>query len=82
MDNIEIELKLFHTLRKLLPHVNDDFTHRLSVPVETTIEEILKIIGVPEETPVVIFLNGKHVGKDITFSQDDVLSIMLPAGGG
>jgi sulfur carrier protein ThiS len=82
MDNIEIELKLFHTLRKLLPHANDDFTHRLSVPVEKTIEEILKIIGVPEETPVVIFLNGKHVGKDITFSQDDVLSIMLPAGGG
>jgi sulfur carrier protein ThiS len=82
MDNIEIELKLFHTLRKLLPHVSDDFSHRLCVPVGTTIEEILKIIGVPQETPVVFFLNGNPVGRDIRLSPNDVVSIMLPAGGG
>ena len=82
MDTIEIELKLFHSLRKLLPHVSDDFSHRLSVPVGTTTEEILKIIGVPQEIHVVTILNGKSVGEDITLSPNDMVSIMLPAGGG
>ena len=82
MDNIEIELKLFHTLRKLLPHVIDDFSHRFSVPVGTTVGDILEMIGVPQKMPVVTILNGKSVEKNITVSPNDVVSVMSPAEGG
>jgi len=82
MDDIEIELKLFHTLRKLLPFEGDNLSNRLIVPVGTTVEGILKKIGAPQDIPLIIMINGRSVGKETTLSSNDALSIMLPAGGG
>ena len=82
MDEIEIELRLFHSLSKLLPKEEGNLSHRFTLPQGTTIEEVLKMISVPQDLPIIILLNGISVGQNTKLSSDDVLSLMLPAGGG
>jgi molybdopterin converting factor small subunit len=79
---MEIEVKLFATLRDYLPPGSSRFSCRLGIAEATSIEEVLKRLAIPEDTPKIILVNGIHAGKGDTLKEGDVLSVFPPVAGG
>jgi molybdopterin converting factor small subunit len=79
---MEIEVKLFATLRDYLPPGSSRFSCRLEVVDATRVEEVITRLGIPEDTPKIILVNGIHAGKDHPLKEGDVLSVFPPVAGG
>jgi molybdopterin converting factor small subunit len=79
---MEIEVKLFATLRDYLPPGSSRFSCHLEIAEVTSIEEVLKRLSIPEDTPKIILLNGIHAGKGDILKEGDVLSVFPPVAGG
>jgi molybdopterin converting factor small subunit len=79
---MEIEVKLFATLRDYLPKGSGRFSCRMEIDGQTRVEEILKRLNIPEEIPKIILINGIHAKKEQILKEGDVLSIFPPVAGG
>jgi molybdopterin converting factor small subunit len=79
---MEIEVKLFATLRDYLPPGSSRFSCRLEIAEAASVEEVLNRLAIPEDTPKIILLNGIHAGKDHPLKEGDVLSVFPPVAGG
>lgn len=79
---MEIEVKLFATLRDYLPKGSGRFSCRMEIDGQTRVEEILKRLNIPEEIPKIILINGIHGKKEQLLKEGDVLSIFPPVAGG
>lgn len=79
---MEIEVKLFATLRDYLPKGSSRFSCKMEIDGPTKVEEILARLKIPEEMPKIILVNGTHAKKDQTLKEGDVLSIFPPVAGG
>ena len=79
---MEIEVKLFATLRDYLPKGSDRFSCNMEVEGSTRVQDILSRLKIPEEMPKIILINGIHGKKDQVLKDGDVLSIFPPVAGG
>ena len=79
---MEIEVKLFATLRDYLPKGSDRFSCRLEIDGTMRIRDILARLKIPEDIPKIILLNGIHGKEDQVLKEGDVLSIFPPVAGG
>ena len=79
---MEIEVRLFHALRRYLPAGEKEYFFRLTVPSGSVVHDALSILGIPKDRTVLIFLNGESCAQEAILSNGDVLSVMQPAGGG
>ncbi len=79
---MEIEVKLFATLRDYLPKGSGRFSCRMEVNEKARVQDILTKLGIPEEIPKIILINGVHAKKDQPLKEGDVLSIFPPVAGG
>ena len=79
---MEIEVKLFATLRDYLPKGSNRFSCKLEVDVQTRVQDILLKLKIPEEMPKIILINGVHGKKEQVLKDGDVLSIFPPVAGG
>jgi sulfur carrier protein len=79
---MEIEVKLFATLRDYLPKGSNRFSCKLEVDSQTRVQDILLRLKIPEEMPKIILVNGIHGKKDQILEEGDVLSIFPPVAGG
>ena len=79
---MEIEVKLFATLRDYLPKGSSQFSCRIEADEKTRIRDILTKLKIPEEMPKIILVNGIHAKKDHSLKEGDVLSIFPPVAGG
>lgn len=79
---MEIEVKLFATLRDYLPKGSSRFSCKMEIDGQTRVEEILTKLNIPEEIPKIILINGIHGKKDQILKEGDVLSIFPPVAGG
>ena len=79
---VKIEIRFYHGLNKYLPPGDGEYTRRLDVPSGATAEWVLADLGVPKRETLVLFLNGQVIGGDHALEPGDVLTAMLPAGGG
>ncbi|MDI6762027.1 MAG: MoaD/ThiS family protein [Thermodesulfobacteriota bacterium] len=79
---MEIEVKLFATLRDYLPKGSGRFSCRMEIDGQTRVEKILTRLNIPEEMPKIILINGVHGKKDQVLKEGDVLSIFPPVAGG
>ena len=79
---MEIEVKLFATLRDYLPKGSSRFSCKLEFDGATPIHDILKKLNIPEEIPKIILVNGIHAKKDQRLKEGDVVSIFPPVAGG
>ncbi len=80
--SIEIEVKLFATLRDYLPKGSGRFSCKMEVDGSTRVQDILSRLKIPDEFPKIILINGVHAKKDQLFKEGDVLSIFPPVAGG
>jgi sulfur carrier protein len=79
---MEIEVKLFATLRDYLPKGSGRFSCKMEIGEQTRIQEILARLNIPEEIPKIILINGIHGKKEQVLKEGDVLSIFPPVAGG
>jgi len=79
---MEIEVKLFATLRDYLPKGSSRFSCKMEIDDRTTVEDILTRLNIPEDMPKIILINGTHAKKDQKLKEGDVLSIFPPVAGG
>ena len=79
---MEIEVKLFATLRDYLPNGSDQFSCKLEVNSTDTVGDVLKKLKIPEEIPKIILVNGVHSNLDRVLKFGDILSVFPPVAGG
>ena len=79
---MEIEVKLFATLRDYLPKGSSRFSCKMEIDGHTRVNDILSRLKIPEEIPKILLVNGIHAKKDQTLKEGDVLSIFPPVAGG
>lgn len=75
---IHINLNLFVTLFRYLPHNNDKF----SIKEGTTVEMLIKDLGIPEDSVKLIFVDGKKQDKTYCIKNNDRIGLFPPVGGG
>ena len=80
--SMEIEVKLFATLRDYLPKGSGRFSCWVEIDGHTRVQDILTKLNIPEEMPKIILINGVHGKKDQVLKEGDVLSIFPPVAGG
>ncbi len=75
--NITITVKLFATLRR--GRFENDAKKFQS---GTTVREVIEKLRIPEEKVSIIFVNGRHAGRDQELADGDTLALFPPVGGG
>jgi len=79
---MEIEVKLFATLRNYLPKGSSRFSCKMGIDGSTRIQDILLRLKIPEQIPKIILINGVHGKKEQILKEGDVLSVFPPVAGG
>jgi sulfur carrier protein len=79
---MEIEVKLFATLRDYLPKGSSRFSCKMGIDSSTRVQDILLRLKIPEKIPKIILINGVHGKKEQVLKEGDVLSIFPPVAGG
>ena len=79
---MEIEVKLFATLRDYLPKGSGKFSCKLELNSTDTVRDVLKKLKIPDEIPKIILVNGVHSNLDRVLKLGDVLSVFPPVAGG
>jgi sulfur carrier protein len=79
---MEIEVKLFATLRDYLPKGSGRFSCKMEVDSSTRVQDILSRLKIPEEVPKIILVNGVHGKREQILKEGDVLSVFPPVAGG
>jgi molybdopterin converting factor small subunit len=82
LTSMEIEVKLFATLRDYLPKGSGRFSCKIEVDDSTRVQDVLSRLKIPDEFPKIILINGVHGKKDQLLKEGDVLSIFPPVAGG
>jgi len=77
---MKLELKLFATLRPYLKGACEDGV--LEMPEEATVTDVIERMKLPEEQVRLIFVNGRHAGRDQVLRPGDRVGIFPPVGGG
>ncbi len=79
---MEIEVKLFATLRDYLPKGSGQFSCKVEIDSTDTVRNVLERLEIPEEMPKIILVNGVHSNLDRVLKFGDVLSVFPPVAGG
>ena len=79
---MEIEVKLFATLRDYLPRGSDRFSCKLKIDGRPRVQDIISKLKIPDDIPKIILVNGVHGKNDQTLREGDVVSIFPPVAGG
>ena len=74
----KIQLKLYATLRKFLPDDCDE----LDIEPGSSVNDILKQLGIPDNEAKLIFIDGKKGAIDTILKGGERLGVFPPVGGG
>ena len=77
-----VEIRLFATFREFLPPGSNTFSFTKVLEEETTVEEVVRELKLPEHTPKIIIVNGVHADAGRVLRDGDILSLFPPVGGG
>jgi len=79
---MEIEVKLFATLRDYLPKGSGQFSCKVEIDSADTVRDVLEKLNIPKAMPKIILVNGVHSNLDRVLKFGDVLSVFPPVAGG
>ena len=80
---MEVQLKLFATLRKKLPLGSQAGKTSLTLADGTSILDVIHHMDIPEDLAQMVLLNGEQTREfDLVLTDGDSLSIFPPVAGG
>ncbi|MCL0065377.1 MoaD/ThiS family protein [Dehalococcoidia bacterium] len=80
---IEIEIRLYATLRGYRPELKVGEPLFLNLDEGTTVKRVLEdVLGIPTKVVKLIFVNGIHRDLDHVMADGDRVGIFPPVGGG
>lgn len=79
---MEVEVKLFATLRDYLPKGSGKFSCKMEIDGHTRIKDLIDRLKIPKDIPKIILVNGIHGKEDQIVKDGDVVSIFPPVAGG
>ena len=74
---MRISVKLFSILRE---GRNPEETHEIRSGA--TVSEVVTELGIAEDQPLIIFVNGRHAQMDTPLNEGDRLAVFPPIAGG
>lgn len=78
---MRVEVRAFATLTSFLPP-GTRHTAILDVPDESTIRDVTRSLGIPDEMALVALLNGRETEPGQLLKPDDVVTLFPPLAGG
>lgn len=75
-----VNIKFFAGLRNYLPEAQS--TYAAEVAPGSTVLDVLRQFGVPEEKPKILLVNGRHASLSTELREGDLLSAFPPVAGG
>jgi molybdopterin converting factor small subunit len=79
---MKIEVALYATLTQYLPPGAQNRKAAIEVRDGATIREVMTQLGIPQNHPNMLLVNGKHAGDDTALRDGEVLSVFPPLAGG
>ncbi len=74
---MELEIKLFASLRKFNPELE-----RIEVDDGTTVRELLDKVGIPPSEVAIVLVNGRHAKLDQPLHDGETVAAFPPIAGG
>ena len=74
---MRVFVKLFATLRNFGPDEQE-----IEIPDNSTIEEVLKVLNLPEKIPLLKIVNGEHRSIHHCLREGDEIAFFPPIAGG
>ena len=72
-----ITIKLFATLKQYGEEIQE-----MNVPEGTTVADVIKMLKIPEDIPLLRIVNSVHVKPDYRLKDGDTLALFPPIAGG
>jgi molybdopterin converting factor small subunit len=79
---LTIEVRLFANLARYLPPGARDGASRLEVPDGARVDEVRRLLAIPDDLPGLFLVNGREVSTDLRLRSGDVLTVIPPLAGG
>ena len=79
---MRVEVKLFATLASYLPEPSNGGSAIVDVPDGSTVRQLLRMLGIPEELPAIALVNGRDAVPEQVLEEGDVLTMFPPLAGG
>jgi molybdopterin converting factor small subunit len=79
---VQVQVKLFATLRRFAPDVPPGKVCAVDLPDGATLQDLVNRLGIPSEETKVAFVNGRAQEMDFVLKPGDEVGIFPPIGGG
>lgn len=79
---MRVQLLLYASLAKLLPPQGTGNAFTMEVEEGSSIGDLLALVKVPEDSPRIIFVNGRHAEADRELANGDRVAVFPPIAGG
>ncbi len=79
---MKVKVKLFATFQKYLPEGSGLEGVEIEVPEGTTLKDLYTRFALPEETPKITLVDGKHQKEDYIVRAGETISVFPPIAGG
>lgn len=79
---MKVEVQLFATLAPYQPPPGVDGRALLDVPPGTSVTQALRLLGIPDEIPRIVLVNGHDAPDDRPLEPEDVVAAFPPLAGG
>lgn len=79
---MKVELCFYASFAARLPADRDGNSCLMEIDEGATVRQLLEKVGLPEDLPKLMFLNGLHAKYDDVLKQGDRLAVFPPIAGG
>ena len=79
---MRIRVKLYAALRQYQPQLRPGEALALDVPSGTTVAQVSRQLGIPEDIPLVAMINSSVRKLDHVLDEEDSLGLFPPVAGG
>ena len=79
---MSVEVALYATLSKYLPPGSDQRKATIEARNGATAREIMLQLGIPQDHPNILLVNGKQASPDTVLKDGEALAVFPPLAGG
>ena len=79
---MRVEVRLFATLARYLPHDNEGGATSLDVAEGSTVADVASALGIPAHLSRIVLVNDRDAGDDRRLAAGDVVTLFPPLAGG